>query len=234
MRPIAIFSSDNSEMYKPFAEPVSRAWESLGFEPLCVEITDSECFVSPEEIPTGNQAQMVRALLPALYPDRLFIVSDVDMLPLNGKYFAEVANLVDTNDKIVNVSADAYTRMTRFPMCYFAGYGSAFARVTGIADRDGVARVMREWWSRGKGWDTDEICFTESVVEKTNNGEIKGAFYGRGWDMGYAIGRIDRGRWTYDRDALMKNAYIDSHMLRPFKENITHLRPLFESVGVSI
>ena len=232
MKPIAIFSTNNHELYLPFVEPVSRAWENLGFEPLCVN-TSEKPFLPEEEITSGNQAQMVRVLLPALQPERTFIVTDIDMLPLSREYFQKAAILPKEN-QIVNVSADAYQGHQRLPICYFIGKGSTFSAITGVKTLEDISRVMRKWWSQGKGWETDELCFTAEIVERMESGDIEFAGYSRGWTQGRAHYRIDRDVWVYDRDALNQGKYIDSHMLRPLTSNKQHLLPLFESVGVSV
>lgn len=232
--PIVIFSSDENDLYKPFVEPVTAAWEGMGFEVMCVSIDESNHYADKSLIPYGNQAQMVRALLPALYPDRTFLVSDVDMLPLNKKYFEGVISLVDSDTKIVNVSADAYPGKLRFPMCYYAGRGSAFYNVTGIKDSEDVSNVMKKWWVNGLGWDTDELCFAAALEESAKLSRIDVSLYTRGWHQGRAIGRIDRDLWLYDREGLENGVYVDSHMLRPFGTYKHHLKPLFASVGVSI
>lgn len=232
MKPIAIFSSNNHEFYLPFVEPVSRAWENLGFEPMCVN-TSEKLFVPNEEIPSGNQAQMIRVLLPALYPERIFVVTDIDMLPLNGEYFRQVSALPKER-QIVNVSADAYQGHQRLPICYFAGAGSTFSSITGVKTLDDISNVMRKWWSQGRGWETDELCFTAEIVEQTKSGEVEFAGYSRGWAQGRAHHRIDRDFWFYEKDALDQGKYIDSHMLRPLTKYREHLKPLFASVGVKV
>lgn len=232
MKPIAIFSTNNHELYLPFVEPVSRAWENLGFEPLCFNSSE-QLLIPEEEIPSGNQAQMIRVLLPSLQPERMFVVTDIDMLPLNKDYFQKAIGLPKEN-QIVNVSADAYQGQQRLPICYFIGRGSTFSAITGVKTFDDIRSVMRKWWSQGKGWETDELCFTADIIEKVKFGSVEFAGYSRGWTQGRAHYRIDRDIWVYDRDALNQHKYIDSHMLRPLTPNKQHLLPLFESVGVSI
>lgn len=234
MRPIVIFSSDSGELYRPFVEPVTAAWQNMGFDVICEIVDNDNHYVDSDLIPYGNQSQMLRVLVPALYPDRKFVVADVDMLPLNRFYFHRVVELVDSSKKIVNVSADAYPNQVRLPMCYFAGSGDAFSAVTGVTNREDIGRVMTEWWSEGKGWETDELCFTRSLVESNSVGKVEMSLYTRGWVQGMAVGRIDRGAWRYDPIALSSGEYIDSHMLRPLDKYREHLKPLFESVGVEI
>lgn len=232
--PIVIFSSDENDLYRPFVEPVTAAWEGMGFEVMCVIVNESNHYADKDQIPYGNQAQMVRALLPALYPERIFLISDVDMLPLSEKYFSGVISLVDSGTKVVNVSADAYPGKLRFPMCYYAGRGSAFANVTGVRSPEDVSSVMKSWWQKDLGWETDELCFAASLEESAKARIADVSLYSRGWQQGRAVGRIDRDLWVYDKEGLENGSYVDSHMLRPFETHKQYLAPLFASVGVSI
>jgi len=234
MKTTVIFSTNESEIYKPFAEPVSKAWQNLGFETMCVSIDEHHCYVSNDEIPTANQSQMIRLLLPSLYPEMRFIVSDIDMLPLNKNYFHQASQLVTNKDHLVNISADAYPDQKRLPICYFIGYGSVFSKITGVKSYLDISRVMREWWSEGHGWATDELVFTSKILDMLNKKDIDFSGYARGWTHGMANYRIDRSSWRYNKDELSKGSYIDSHMLRPLNINKDHLRQIFHHVGVDL
>jgi hypothetical protein len=233
MKPTVVFSSNENPLYLDFVEPVKKAWINMGFDVHVELLSNSKFYVDPNQIPIANQAQMIRALIPALYPDRTFILSDVDMLPLNSDYFINAANLPKEME-IVNISADAYKNQIRMPICYFIGTGASFSAVTDVKKIDDVPEAMKRWWSFGHGWDTDEICFTKDLVECVNNGKVSFTGYARGWSQGRANYRIDRDLWVYDEDFLKSGKYIDSHMLRPLTNNKHLLKSLFESVGVDI
>jgi len=93
---------------------------------------------------------------------------------------------------------------------------------------------MVEWFLKGNGWNTDEICFFQNLKSAVTEGRVTTNLFKRGWIQGRAIARIDRDIWRYDSEALKQHRYIDSHLLRPFDEHIDRLRPLFESVGVTV
>lgn len=236
---VLICSNDN-EMYKPFVEPVAKAWENMGFNVMVITLDDNNLLVDKSEVPSANQAQMIRMLWPALHPDTKFITTDVDMLPLNREYFHEAMELVEAKDDLINLSADAYPGKIRMPICYFAGYGSAFSTVTGVSSKSDISIVMKQWWSESMGlsdrerWATDEKAFTSRAVLASNQGLINLKGYARGWPQGMAKDRIDRGSWHYDLNRLMNNEYIDSHMLRPLENHKDQLAPLFEHMGVKI
>jgi hypothetical protein len=152
------------------------------------------------------------------------------MLPLNSGYFHAACDIIDDDLKLVNMTSNAYGHDSKFPICYYVGMGSAFAAVTGIKTQDDVERVMKEWWSEGHEWITDEVCFGREAVRANEEGRIKLDLRTRP----PANDRIDRSNWVYDASRLKNHDYIDSHMLRPFSDHIDSLRPLFASVGVSI
>lgn len=235
MKTNIIFSTDTNPLYSQFKEPISKAWINLGFEPVCLSLDESNCFADPEKIPLGNQAQIIRVLYPSLFPNEKFIVSDIDMLPLNSEYFNLISQEVTDTKTLVNASADAYPQFQeKFPMCYYAGYGEVFSEITGIKSKDDIGRVMTEWFAKGNGWNTDEVCFFQNLKAALPKSNLTVKLFKRGWTQGRAHSRIDRDIWHYDSEALSQHKYIDSHLLRPFDRNIEYLRPLFESVGVMI
>jgi hypothetical protein len=235
MKTKVIFSSDENPLYSQFIEPVSKAWENLGFEPICIKLTKEECFVDTEIVPLGNQAQIVRVLYPSLFPNDKFIVSDIDMLPLRGEYFKKVSEEISDYETIVNASADAYpVTQEKFPMCYYAGYGKIFSTITGVSSKEDIGKVIADWFKRGNGWNTDEVCFFQNLKKAVLEEKVKTKLFKRGWIQGRAIARIDRDIWRYDNESLRQHHYIDSHMLRPFDQHVDQLRPLFESVDVNI
>jgi len=53
----------------------------------------------------------------------------------------------------------------------------------------------------------------------------------RGWSIGIANNRIDRVRWTYDKNKLQKGGYIDSHSLRPYSEYKNRIDKLVQDLN---
>lgn len=227
---VAVFSSNENPAYYMFADPIRQAWSNLGFESLFIGVAPNRPIVPIDVVPTANQSQIIRVLAPALFPDRLFIISDIDMLPLNSEYFHKACDLIDDDLKLVNMTSNAYGHSSKFPMCYYVGMGSAFSAVTGVKTQEDIERVMKDWWSEGHGWITDEVCFGREAVKANEEGRIKLDLRVRP----QADDRIDRSNWRYDVSRLKNHEYIDSHMLRPFADHIDSLRPVFESIGVKI
>jgi len=227
----AIFSSDNNPLYKDFLPYVEAAWERIGLEPFFIEVSEKSEFYVPD-IPIGNQAQIIRVLLPALYPQENFITSDIDMLPMSIDYFSHASKLLKNNE-IINLSADAYNQLElRHPICYWLASGETFSKITSVRDVKDVKDAMKDWYSKGYNWDTDEKIFSKLVIEKSNKNEVNFVGYQRGWQQGIATRRLDRSNWVINKKALESNFYIDSHMVRPLSENLLWLNPIFKTLGL--
>jgi len=235
-KPIVFFASDENPFYSDFAPYVIDAWQSFGFEVHYSVINKDNCFVDPQIIPFGNQAQICRVLLPTLFKDRLCLTSDIDMLPLSNKYFQNsLIEIKNEKSTILSLSADAYQSNSnkfykRHPICYIAGFGSAFSQVTGVTKKEQIADCMIKWWNTGNGWNTDEICFSTDLYKAVALEKVILLERNRGWTNGMANDRIDRDNWTYDPIRLKNNEYIDSHMLRPLNKYKEYIKPLFDSL----
>jgi len=235
-KPIVFFASDKNKFYSDFAPYVTSAWESFGYEVKYTLVDDDNCFVDPQIIPYGNQAQICRVLLPALYPDRICLTSDIDMLPLSKDYFTSAADKVEKQDKstLFSLTSDAYQprgeNYKRHPICYLLGYGETFSNITKINKQEEVGETMLEWWNEKYGWDTDEICFSKRLYSAIRSETVFLHEMERGWNNGIANLRIDRSSWSYDIKRLYNNEYIDSHMLRPLEKYRKDLKPLFFSI----
>lgn len=227
-----IFSSDSNPLYKDFLPYVTAAWKRLDFDVHFVEVTENSEFYVPQ-IPIENQSQIIRVLLPSLYPEDSFITSDIDMLPISSEYFSQAKKLLKNDDQIINLSADAYeTSQRRHPICYWLAKGKTFSKITGIRDIKDLKNTMTEWYSKGLSWDTDEKIFSGLVLDKSSSEQINFVGYQRGWQQGIASRRIDRCSWNINKQALENNFYIDSHMVRPLKENLVWLEPIFKTLGL--
>ena len=225
----AIYSSDDNPLYKDFEPYVNRAWKRIGINPIYININSSSEFYSAK-VPTGAQSQIIRVLYPALFPDQMFITSDIDMLPLSKSYFVDSVNLISSGNEILNLTADAYDYKDKvYPICYWVSKGNNFRKVTGIRDIKDVLNIMEDWYALGYGWNTDERCFSGLV---NNCSEVNFKPIDRGWDGSIASRRIDRINWKYDSNLLNQDYYIDSHLVRPLLQNFEKLKPLFDFLGI--
>jgi hypothetical protein len=230
MKPLAIFSSDNNPDYYQFAPIVTEFWEACGFDTF-YGLVGSEEFPQVPNVSSSLQSQILRMYATKLFPDRVILLTDIDMLPLNKEYF--LSRLVKEYDEISIYSSDAYIYDdfpivgTRYPMCYFSSYGKTFSSVA-LNDED-------ETWedfvirlnSLNFGWNTDELY----ISEKINKSSFKKIHHVRGFHNpiypgydkpGQVIGRLDKHYWSVENIN-----YVDAHCPRPYckyKESIDSLK----------
>ena len=173
--------------------------ESLGdvirFEPI-------------EGIPTSLQAQTIRLLLPAYFPDDVCIISDIDMIPLNREYFIDsVAGLPEDTFVVYREVA----AIPKFPMCYIAAKGSVFKEVFHINDVAAIKDIITYWHSLNIGWNTDERVLYHCLLQWP-------LYEKKCIRLGHeAVRRIDRyWGWQPDDQLLEQGYYIDAHCPRPY------------------
>jgi len=218
---LVILASDENPYYSDFSDIVTKAWEKMGFEVDYTVINDKNRYADPSVIPYGNQAQICRVLLPYKYPDRICITSDIDMMPLNKEYFTEALKVIKDKNDFTSLSSDAHMGnafFTRHPICYLAGHGSAFSKITGVTSIVSMEKKMLDWWNKGHGWNTDEMCFSGDLSEAVDNTDITLHNQLRGWQHGLAKKRLDRSNWVFSHEKLVSDEYIDAHMLRPYSK----------------
>jgi hypothetical protein len=258
-----ILATDNNPMYLEFWPVAAKVWQQVtGLRPTLALVADSSVTVDEtlgdvirfEPIPgisTALQAQLIRLLLPAFFPDDGCLLSDIDMIPLQKNYFI---------NHVINVSDDCFVvyrnrayndQDSHYPMCYNAAKGRVFADIFGVpvlntvGNLDGfsldelnnlkldnfnklkasIRAIIVQWASLDHGWNTDEICLTQAIKKWDN-------YQTRVIKLNHITGpRVDRGRWKYDINFLKAGGYLDSHLLRPYaqyKSEIDHLIKLLK------
>jgi hypothetical protein len=232
-----IVSSDDNPLYLDFWEIVKRLWiDLIGIKPILVKISDNDNvedfgdyiihnIKSVEGVNTGFQSQVARMYVTKYYQDYVCLTSDIDMLPLSKKYFTENIQVYN-NDSLVIFSSDAYKDINRYPICYNATKGKIFDEI--LQFDESFEDYTKKLLSFGWGWDTDELFFGMKVNSFGNQDKI--IKMSRGWERGIALHRIDRSKWEYSTDELIKQNYIDSHSLRPYSEHKIEIDKLIKTI----
>lgn len=214
-----ILATDNNPLYIEFWPIVAQAWkERIGVQPTLALIASSDVCVDESlgdvirfeplpGIPTSLQAQTIRLLLPAYFPDEVCIISDIDMIPLSKEYFVDsVAGIPDD----AFVSYREVADIPKYPMCYVAAKGSVFKEIFQISSVHDIGPIIAHWHSLNIGWQTDEMALYYHLLQwpKQENKFIK---------LRHRVGRrIDRYCWGYDDQSLEQGYYIDAHCPRPY------------------
>ena len=234
----AIVATDKTPMYVEFWPLVSKAWNTLGIKPTLALIGDDTVQVDESlgdvlrfrplpGIPTSFYAQVIRLLVPVLYPNETCILSDMDMLPISATYFSKITASIP-DDCFVVYNDKAYKKGYRqYPICYNAAKGSVFKEIFDVSSIDDIPSKVLEWYAFGLGWTTDEIMLY-GLLRQWNGYPNKVRL------LGYTAGnqRIDRGNWHFDPVLLKAGYYIDSHMLRPYSRYKCTIDILLRALGL--
>jgi len=212
-----ILATDTHPTYIEFWPIVAKAWKSIGIQPTLALIAPADVIIDEtlgdvmrfdpiDGIPTSLQAQCIRLLLPALFPNDFSIISDIDMIPLQRHYFTtSTTNCPD--DAFVVFKAPV---SQRFPMCYNAARGTTFQDLFNIHTIHDIKQTMIAWNKLGLGWNTDELVLYQYLTQWK-------FFTTRCIQLGHDVHpRIDRMFWHYDKQLLKQGYYIDAHCLRPY------------------
>lgn len=227
-----IVSTDNNPLYDGYWEIVKKTWNKVvGVTPLLIVVGDSDFHEKYEnceiigykkvcDMPTSFQSQVSRMYGTKTYPNKTFLISDLDMIPLSKSYFIDNAkNINDESLLIYTSDAYGYNNQIRYPMCYNLTKGSVYDEILDLncSFQDFVTRIYNLKFN--PLWDSDELYFGKSVnyFEKKYPNRI--TKLERGFAEGFATKRIDRNYWElYDLSKISENYYIDSHLLRPYKK----------------
>ena len=197
-----------------------------------------------ENIPTSTQGQLLRLYGTKYFTDEVCMVSDVDMMLLNRKYFIDDLEKF-SDDSYIIMSSDGYD-LNRpecrnlfdfqvYPFCYHAAKGSIFTELLEIEETfelfvnkvlDFNSKFNREWYS-------DEIylsCMINSKYEKFNFHKLE-----RGYQENFYLQtRIEKYNFpvdfranqemketnlrvvSYDEKKLKEGYYIDCHCVIPY------------------
>jgi hypothetical protein len=226
---IAIHSSDSNPFYLDFWPIVSKLWKTkFNITPLLVYIDENHDIpidttygmvlkMKPvSNVPLYLQCQWVRFWIPSLFPDKICITSDIDMLPVSKEYFV---------NQIRGISDDKYVHLNPnhqfIPACYHIAKGTVFQQVLELdkewetsirrlhdlnLGHDCVADDPSNPILPGKiNWGAEEEYLTRILRGYKDTSKI--VYIPR------THHRIDRGHWIYNAENM--KLYADAHCVRP-------------------
>jgi FkbM family methyltransferase len=218
-----ILATDANPHYIQFWPLVAQAWQEIvGVQPTLILVAPADIHVDEqfgdvirfeplEGLPTSYQAQVIRLFAPILFPDEVCIISDIDMLPLQSRYYIDQVKNIPDDFFIIyrDQASDWYIENKLYPMCYVAGRGIVFSEIFSVTE-DTIREKLIEWHALGFGWNTDETMMARMV----NNWHF---YPKRVCKLGNRGGQsIDRLTWHYDVFKLKRKQLIDAHLPRPY------------------
>jgi len=217
-----ILATDGNPLYLEFWPLVARAWQRiLSVRPTLALIGDETIsvpegfgdvvrFAPVSGVETALQSQTIRLLLPTLFPQDVCLLSDLDMLPLNGSYFARALVSLPSDCFVVYRDAAYPAQERRIPICYNVARGDTFREIFGAGTDDAMARTISDWAARSLGWHTDELVLYEAL-QNWSHAATRCVRLGRD-----RLRRIDRQRWRFRPWLVPLGWYDDAHLLRPY------------------
>lgn len=221
-----IVSSDSNEFYLDFWQPVSFLWkEKFKIQPVLYYFykneEEREKYISEEfgkvikikcvdDIPVALQAQWSRYFFPSHDLESVWLLSDIDMLPMSQFYFINQLKEVD-NDSYVHLNPCMET-YGRIPACYHVAKGKKYKEYLSLPDtwEESLYKVYNFSINNNLDlWSTDENFSTNELKDKKIN------FIRR--DGGQNGHRLDRSSWRYDEKLILNQYYYDCHSIRPYK-----------------
>ena len=168
-----ILVCDAHPLYYPFAKDVYDLWEKrLGITPQLYIISNDKLpinfenrnvkYITPiQEIPTKFQAQVIRLLLPSLFPNDYVIISDIDMLPISKKYFGKVLKYIPD---------DIFLQyFYNNQICYNLAKGSLWKEIFEVDSLNTIIGKLKEWYYEYNGAHTTDQQVLGKYLEKYDN-----------------------------------------------------------------
>ena len=173
-----ILASNSQQNYIEFWPVVAKAWRYLGVKPTLLYVGEDDSVVDYsagdviripliKNISTAFIAQNARLLCPALFPDDVCVISDIDNMPLSPNYYFNP--IVDLpNDKFV-IYRPHVCPPNQISIMWNAALGSTWGEIFSIKTMDDVINTLMLWYPKeykvflGSG-EVDDTWFTDQVL----------------------------------------------------------------------
>jgi len=202
-------SSNENPQYIQFWPLVATAWRHLGFEPVLALVTDKPRsqwawmeefgevvrFNENKSIPAGNWAKLVRWWLYFKYEDEIGIVSDMDMLPLQGDYFYKLPPEYDPDIHLLIKGNYDMRKSGKFPGCYMTATGKVWKEILKPENYSNIEEWSQQYYNMSIYDHKEAINLPYNVFSEES---LMRAVV-LGWDPdGKKTIRLDRpGGWTH-------------------------------------
>ena len=221
-----ILSSNDNPEYLDFWPIVSEAWINIGVTPILF-YTGEKKFegnniynFNIENINTAFLAQNIRLLAPAIFPNDVCIISDIDNMPLSKEYFQEnISNF--SGDEFIIYRPDATTE-DMISIMWNAAKGSVWSDIFDVKDIDNIYNKIKSWYPanysiRGNNWYFDQKTLKKYIEEYEKKDYSKIV---RLNDESAGFCRLNRSNYSifFNKFYDYEKNYSDFHMPRPYKK----------------
>ena len=234
-----IISSTNHKNYIDFWPIVSKSWKKLEINPTLIYTSDNDFSfddneeVIPlvvEEVDPIFVAQNIRLLAPALFPNEVCILSDIDILPLSKNYFFKHIKEFNDNDFVIYRPDACPPQM--LALCYNVGLGSTWGEIFDVSNKKEIKDLIKEWYPDDyvpfkKNWYFDQIILRNQVdlFKEKHPSRVKILN-----DDITNFNRLNRDNLKKDMKKYLSDQenYSDFHMPRPFSYYQRKIEKIYE------
>jgi hypothetical protein len=256
-----ILSSDLNPKYLDFWPIVSQAWRKLFDVPVVLalvappnpdlvrelQIYGSVVRLDPVPgIPLPNQAKMARYFVAAQdRSDLVTMTNDIDLLPLQREYYDDLLAKRPAYS-LMTIGSELYTgpEQGKFTAGYLTCEGYTWRRLL-HRDRPAWAHWINSFVAMRLFDDKEDISSTvhhehpdtfsdESVLRAVLScANVHATMLPRGYADTKERG-IDRSDWPQQIDhwGLRSKRYVESHLLRPYRDHAARIKPLLDYLGI--
>ena len=221
---VILVVNDNPNYYK-FANDVYDIWKNyIKIQPHLFIITDDKSkieldfgnrivqYINPiPDIPTAFQSQVIRLLLPCLYLDDFIIITDIDMIPIQKKFFKKY---------IKYISDDIFIKYFHtHQMCYNCAKGEIWRKIFKASSISDIQNIIKFWYTKFNGVRVTDQIVLKYYLEEYNGSKLILTSY---LPNNTVIKRLS----TYSEKNILKelnfntlSEYLDFHLHHIFESN---------------
>jgi hypothetical protein len=179
-------------------------------------------FPAPPGVSSAFVSQVLRLLYPALISgDGYVLITDIDMIPLSGRFFSDVISRAPHNSFVC--FRDALSRSEEIPICFNAGSPAVWRDIFQVFSPEDCRSKLKSVFASvsysgrhsGRGWSTDQRL----LYAELSRWERLGNKVNRLTDAVTGYVRLDRSALPPFSDdfvlTLSGGHYTDFHAIRP-------------------
>ena len=186
-----LVACDLNDVYLDFYHLVRKYWKNVvGIDTVLIliayeipykmnEFRDEIILFKPvDDIHTAFQAQCIRILYPCLLKNENIIISDMDLIPLNKKYYTE--NVKDFNDDSFIIYRDVISEHKQYPICFCLANSKIWKDIFNIKNEIDISDKLKLWYNmydkyqissaHSLSWACDQLQLFE-YVNRWKNGK---------------------------------------------------------------
>lgn len=194
-------------------------------------------------------AQVIRILYPCLFENDNVLITDIDIMPISGKYFVDsIKDIPD--DKFISYT-NRYMKTNMLAICYNVANSRTWREIfattslSTISTISDITNTIISWYNpeytsikNCAGWFTDQLKLYEYVMAW--DGVIRGATEGRLCildDSELSFKRLDKRHKQYIvsnmnvvLEDIKKGTYSDFHIIKPYSKFKNHIHRIKNSI----